>query len=635
MGCASSSEANGQAAAGLSSANSTNRQHAQAEAAAAASLLGGGFGCSLVEISLEAMSLPNKDVMSKSDPMAVLFLLEGNTWKEIGRTEVLSDTLNPKWVRSIRTTYNFDRVQKVRVVVVDADSHHAEHNKVDIRANADHLGQCELTLAELLSSSSRRVERRLEGVSGRPGAVAVYAEEVANQHSLARLTFAARGLENTDTFGKSDPFLRVDRLREDGSRQPVFKTEVVMNNLSPAWKPIELGMSQLCNGDPYRPLVLGVFDWDSDGSHDPIGEAQTSFNDLRQLADAGGVLTLQAPKGSRNPDKPRGELVIKGAETIERPSFLDYISGGCEISFMVGVDFTASNGNPEDPSSLHHRGFGDPPRPNQYEQAVMGLGNVLEFYDTDHKYPTWGFGGRFQGNPTSHCFALNGNNFAPEVQGVAGILAAYRQALQHMSLAGPTLFAPIINAAAQVAAGTVGGSRQSYHVLVMLTDGIITDMQETIRAVVNASGLPLSILIIGVQSPGGGTNFSAMEALDGDNRRLTVPGGKAAERDIVQFVPFTPALTREALAAELLAEVPKQLLDYFMQRNIRPMARMGANPAPVHAAASPGGAAPMHASAAGGAMPVHYPPSGGGQPPPMHGAPGASSGGGGGPLHYA
>jgi hypothetical protein len=37
------------------------------------------------------------------------------------------------------------------------------------------------------------------------------------------------------------------------------------------------------------------------------------------------------------------------------PSFLDYIRGGTEVNFTVAVDFTASNGNPNDQRSLHYR----------------------------------------------------------------------------------------------------------------------------------------------------------------------------------------------------------------------------------------------------------------------------------------
>lgn len=50
-------------------------------------------------------------------------------------------------------------------------------------------------------------------------------------------------------------------------------------------------------------------------------------------------------------------------------------------------------------------------------------------------------------------------------------------------------------------------SHLRYFVLLILTDGCIMDMQNTLTALVNASGLPLSLLIVGV----GNEDFAAME----------------------------------------------------------------------------------------------------------------------------
>ena len=60
-------------------------------------------------------------------------------------------------------------------------------------------------------------------------------------------------------------------------------------------------------------------------------------------------------------------------------SFLDYIMGGCQINFTVGVDFTLSNKDPKDPTSLHHI---NPLQPNQYTMALTAVGSVCQDYDT-------------------------------------------------------------------------------------------------------------------------------------------------------------------------------------------------------------------------------------------------------------
>ena len=51
--------------------------------------------------------------------------------------------------------------------------------------------------------------------------------------------------------------------------------------------------------------------------------------------------------------------------------------------------------------------------------------------------------------------------------------------------------------------------------LLLLTDGVLSDMSETIDAVVRASHYPLSIIIVGV----GAADFTDMNTLDCDDGR--------------------------------------------------------------------------------------------------------------------
>jgi len=55
------------------------------------------------------------------------------------------------------------------------------------------------------------------------------------------------------------------------------------------------------------------------------------------------------------------------------------------------VDFTASNGDPRDPRSLH---YASPSCPTQYEMAIRAVGNVIQDYDSDKLFPALGFGAR-------------------------------------------------------------------------------------------------------------------------------------------------------------------------------------------------------------------------------------------------
>ena len=154
--------------------------------------------------------------------------------------------------------------------------------------------------------------------------------------------------------------------------------------------------------------------------------------------------------------------------------------------------------------------------------------------------------------------------------GVQGILGAYRQCLDRVYLNGPTLFSQIIRTAVEVSSRPWDAETQYYHILLIITDGAIHDMNETKELVVTASNYPLSIIIVGV----GNADFSAMETLDSDDKLLRDHKGRTASRDIVQFVPFKKYQGNPyMLAKEVLAEVPAQLTGYMKQHNLAPMPR--------------------------------------------------------------
>jgi hypothetical protein len=75
---------------------------------------------------------------------------------------------------------------------------------------------------------------------------------------------------------------------------------------------------------------------------------------------------------------------------------------------------------------------------------------------------------------------------------------------------------------------------QLYHVLLILTDGCIHDMRETINKIVEMSDLPISIIIVGI----GNNDFGNMEILDADDVDLSDDKLEIAKRDIVQFVKY-------------------------------------------------------------------------------------------------
>ena len=120
---------------------------------------------------------------------------------------------------------------------------------------------------------------------------------------------------------------------------------------------------------------------------------------------------------------------------------------------------------------------------------------------------------------------------------------------------GPSLFAPQLRVLLDYM--KINIELNMYHIFVILTDGCMHDLRDTVDVILECTNFPVSIIIIGV----GDADFTAMEQLDSDDRLLLDGWNKEAQRDIVQFVDFNEfkdgtVINGDYLAEAVLQEVP-------------------------------------------------------------------------------
>uniref|UniRef100_A0A3B4F362 Copine family member IX n=1 Tax=Pundamilia nyererei TaxID=303518 RepID=A0A3B4F362_9CICH len=466
-------------------------------------------------------------------PVVVLYLQAVGTkeWREFGRTEVIDNTRNPDFVRKFVLDFFFEEKQNLRFDVYNVDSRSCNISKHDF------LGQTFCTLGEII------VPHTLSIVSlGKNG----------------RLV-GGSSLVQKEQYKCSFPFCSSWLIFFACRFTICHKTEVIKNTLNPVWQSFTIPVRALCNGDYDRTVKVDVYDWDRDGSHDFIGEFTTSYRELSRGQNQFNVYEVLNPK-----KKGKKKKYINSG-TVSAPT-----------SPITACHFLC---NPSQPTSLHYM---SPYQMNAYAMALKAVGEIIQDYDSDKLFPAYGFGAKLPPDgKISHAFPLNGDNDNPNCVGIEGVLETYFQSLRAVQLYGPTNFAPVINKVANCAAEITDGSQ--YFVLLMITDGVISDMVQTKEAVVNAASLPLSIIIVGV----GPAEFDAMEELDGDEVRVS-SRGRLAERDIVQFVPFRDYIDRSGnqvlsmarLAKDVLAEIPDQLLSFMKSRGIEPRPALSSSPLP-------------------------------------------------------
>jgi hypothetical protein len=387
---------------------------------------------------------------------------------------------------------------------------------------------------------------------------------------------------------KSDPFFELSRKVDAAGGQSwdnIYRSEEIHNNLNPEWKETAIDLAVLCGGDLDLPLHVSVFDHESSGKHKAMGELQVTVNGLAAASRRNEPLKLQqkgkdtgmiyVEKADSVTDRMANVSVSTKSTTAPAPgpaayvsatsspvpsngaNFIDFIAGGCQLNVTVAIDFTGSNGDPRKVGTLHYL---NPSGRNDYEKAIASIVSILGKYDSDEMFPVYGFGAKYDG-VVRHCFQCGA---AAEQKGVAGVLQAYKEVFRSgLIMSGPTVCTEVIQTAAaraesaQQNATRYGG--QCYTILLIVTDGAVSDVEATARCLEEASHAPLSVVIVGV----GNADFSGMQFLDD----FSAPG----KRDIAQFVEFNKHRhSSQALTSATLDEIPAQLTGYFQSKGIPP-----------------------------------------------------------------
>lgn len=549
-------------------------------------------------------------------------------WQRIGQTETIRNSLHPVFVTSFEIPYFFERAQRLAIDVFDRDAFDVRDDQLHLH---DYLGSAEVALPAVVRSKGQRLTVNLNlpnRPNAKCGFIIIAVEEVSEQKQRISYDVALRNLPVRR--GVAGPFVTVKRksaaastpdpaynpkndskLKLTATSEPapsvsvsdtVTRSKRSKSSPSPTQKlsrsktvrgiPNNDGWITVYRSRPAKPdtrrgrgnflvpdfshnyeklcrcddhvLLQFEVSFERRGTHHVVATGTSSLAEL----EAKKAVELHETKSnhcfgiSKAPS-----LHFSNRVNTEDTTFLDYIIGGCEISLVIAIDFTASNGDPSKKGSLH---FCDSMEPNEYETAIRSVGDILASYDTDQLFPVFGFGAKLPPDYSapSNLFSLTEDSIVPDAvqlqeqfcYTIDGVLNAYRNALYNVRLSGPTAFAQIVQAAADHARRESRENEQSYTILLILTDGVINDLDATLNAMFQASSSPLSIVIIGI----GDADFSDMIYLDGDGMRR--------ERDIVQFVNYRQfSNAYEVLRSRVLEEIPTQFLEYMTKRNIKPL----------------------------------------------------------------
>ena len=452
-----------------------------------------------------------------------------NEFNFIGQTEEYEDN-DLLFQKKFRMNYYFHKMQIIKI-------------EIDINENIQVVNT---SLGKILGSRDLFVELPFF-YNGKKDEcwVVIRAVVVKDENKNSFITLNL--ITDLSSLPYSDYFVVISNWHHPRRPQKVWKSAEIPG-IETTFTAQRITMQDLCLGNDNRKITIEFY-----GIYSGlVGKADRTLAELNKAMNNKEKIPIVNEDGQE-----KGFFYI--SYTIEKKSrFIDLIENGLQIKVSFAIDYTNSNLVYTNPKSLHY--IGNPDKLNPYENCLRCFGELVGSYDFDNKIGMFGFGGIINSiGETSHSFPISMTS-NPYADGIEEAIKQYKNSLSKITLDGPTYFFPVFKENLSLLKYETECPTSIYHLLVIITDGTIHDLDEMKRQLIKNETNPISVCIIGV----GDENFSRMYQLDCKTKPIEDKNGNKSSRDICQFTRYKDFRDRpDKLTENMLMIIPSQVEDYF------------------------------------------------------------------------
>ncbi len=521
----------------------------------------------ILEIFFKCEKINLGDSKELPNPRIILYKRnEKSEYVEVGRTEIKKGVQDTSFDTSVSIGFSFQATQLMKIILY--------HVAADGKESTE-ICRMDFELSKLISSVNSTMSFSIVDKAGKLKAkITLEAQKHVKEKFSYRIDLKCKDVKDLEWFAKADPCIRLYRpkpkfLKEEFPEKipdegwfKVHETECILNESNPDFKPFTITADKLCRCDENVRLKMEIWDYalDGDQKKKKIGAGYFKVKDAISR-------TTKYIKTTDENQRLAGFIIFEVFEKEKTFDFIDYLNWGLSLNQMILIDYSKSNGHPKEPDSLHALSSF---KVNPYQHAISNVGSILFQYGG--KTPVirmHGFGGKLQGSSeetNSDYFVLKTQEIV-EAKNMRQAAVVYERMIHSLESCFGAKLSPGIRGCMEWAKVESAKDQKFYAVLLILTDGEVEDMEETKEAIVEASVLPMSIIIVGLR----GKNHAQFRVLDGDMRRLRDKRNRPVYRDIVQFVDYSQVkMDKAKLDEEVLAELPHQIVEYFAKKRIRP-----------------------------------------------------------------
>lgn len=175
-------------------------------------------------------------------------------WRQIGKTEVVKDNLNPAFKTSFMITYYFEKHQFMRFKVLDGDN---------MLGNVKMIGTADTTVGTIVGSSGSSLTMNITNSNRVNGMITLKFDPVHESNLEVAMRVGARNLPSTTSCfcANNNILLGLYRQSSDNSASwlKVYETEPMHGTVNPVYPSFKISGQQLCNSNRNLPLQIRFY----------------------------------------------------------------------------------------------------------------------------------------------------------------------------------------------------------------------------------------------------------------------------------------------------------------------------------------------------------------------------------------
>lgn len=497
-----------------------------------------------VDFTLSCSEIRFPDRRYRYYPQVKLYIREQGEFSLYDQTEIVRGNKSPVFQQKFKIPYNPGVVLSLKFELVDSPS--PEDQKF--------LGQAIITSEELVRTNERSKTIEIMSLIDKVCDLTLQWHPSANPSKDILISFEGVDLKyHTAWFLKPDvrPFFRLGRWMSDEEYLTVYESNIAEETRNPKWKSFKVKTSNLSKGDSKNPIKFMALHYEN-GSEKNLGEG---YFTLEQILQGHALIHLE----DKSKQKHAGTIRVK-CQIIQKTTGINENKIDSKLNFMMGIDFSDTQRRIHGLESTHLKSTEE--GVNQHQVALNELFDLFFCLNAQQAIPCYGFGSlkassssKTRKEDGSSYFSITGNPSNSLVSDLNDLMEAYNKQLTSNLSGGQANFSEIIQKATYLAKFNQLRGTKEYVVLVLLTDGTIEDLENTLNSMIQAANLPLSVIIIGV----GESDFDSFESLD---RQLGLC--ETVRRDYVSFFAYKDFEGDiNKLKSKIQLEIPEQILEYI------------------------------------------------------------------------